>query len=597
MVRRASSTENQRPPSEGAYWTAGSKMEGMVRLTSSGADAFVEPARRQNAPRSSAPFLALTRVVVAASSLFIFTFDREHAGPYRLGVLVAILFLVYAGIIFVRRGPCFGILQPNKIHWIDLLWCILLVWPSGSLNSPVYPVFFFPILSASIEVGFEEGVWVAIAAGLASTLLHVLSKRPGHLDTFLTAISHPLSLMMLGYLLAKWSSAEMAEKRRLAMIGEISRIPNPRIGPQQVMGSSLERIRDFFTGDSCLAVMEANDSGHMIFLTDETKAGQPLLGTKIETSLATPLLSLGDLGLLFHEGKAQCVPTHGDSTPHIRSPLTRCPENIKTGQLESICEVLDVRSFITVPLNNHGNKLGRLYVTRKTGRFCWEDAVFLRDLGAHIAPLIESLHVLDRIASDATVHERQKISRDLHDSTIQPYIGLKLGLEAVRRQVPDDQELAQDLDDLIRMTTEGIEELRHYVGTLRESSLPRETSLVHAIWRVSDKYRDYHGITVEINANPELHLSDRLAAEVFQLVSEGLSNIRRHTASRLATINIRRQASELVLQIINQAPDEQQETRTFRPRSITERVRHLGGRVEVTHRPDGSTVVTIEIPL
>ena len=60
---------------------------------------------------------------------------------------------------------------------------------------------------------------------------------------------------------------------------------------------------------------------------------------------------------------------------------------------------------------------------------------------------------------------------------------------------------------------------------------------------------------------------------------------------------MRRQASELVLQIINHAPEEVQEPRAFRPRSITERVRHLGGRVDISHCADGSTVVTIEIPL
>lgn len=42
---------------------------------------------------------------------------------------------------------------------------------------------------------------------------------------------------------------------------------------------------------------------------------------------------------------------------------------------------------------------------------------------------VENVELLNQLASSAADNRRQKISLDIHDSTIQPYIGLKLGID------------------------------------------------------------------------------------------------------------------------------------------------------------------------
>jgi len=63
--------------------------------------------------------------------------------------------------------------------------------------------------------------------------------------------------------------------------------------------------------------------------------------------------------------------------------------------------------------------------------------------------------------------ERQKISRDIHDSAVQPYIGLKLALEALARKVPPDHPLYKDIARLVDMTSMEIAGLRRYVKGLK----------------------------------------------------------------------------------------------------------------------------------
>lgn len=537
------------------------------------------------------------RLVLAQSLVLIFVVSRTANERPLPAVALSSLYLLYAAMLYALPGKVRSVLRPAWQHWADVLWILALSVASGGLQSPAFPYFFFPVLVASVRFGFAEGLRVTVAAALLTALAHFTLVASHDDASSIPALTHVVVLLMLGYLVARWGRAEILQKRRLALLGDLARIPNPRLGPQQIMGKFLERIRGFYGVQSCLAIMELQDAGHVAFLADRDPTKPPLVGQTLNPELATHLLDLPlDSGVSYANGAVRHripidspLPAAGLAGPPSAHDIAECAG--------TVAQFLEAPSFASVPLAHHGRFMGRLFLCADAGAFSEDDVIFLAEVASHITPMVENIHILDRIATDATLHEREKISRDLHDSTIQPYIGLKLGLEALRRRVTHDDALAEDLDDLIRMTSEGIAELRQYVGGLRDRALPRETSLMHAVWRVAEKYREYYGIDIAVNANAEMHLNDRLAAEVFQILNEALSNVRRHTASRRVTLNLRRQAGELVVQIINHAHGQSVDSTPFRPRSIIERVDHLGGHVDVEHRSDGSTVVTAEIPL
>ena len=91
-----------------------------------------------------------------------------------------------------------------------------------------------------------------------------------------------------------------------------------------------------------------------------------------------------------------------------------------------------------------------------------------------------------------------------------------------------------------------------------------------------------------------LALSDRLAAEVFQIVNEGMSNIRKHTTARSGRITL---ASRDRLLTIVMENERQPGTASFTPVSITERAMALGGKVEVGSSAAGVTTVWVAIPV
>jgi signal transduction histidine kinase len=219
-----------------------------------------------------------------------------------------------------------------------------------------------------------------------------------------------------------------------------------------------------------------------------------------------------------------------------------------------------------------------------------------------ISPQIDHITLQNKVAADATLAMRQKISIDLHDSTVQPYIGLKLGLEALRRKIPDGEAIAAEVDELVDMATESITELRQYIDGLKSQIKSQlGAPLVPAILEVAKKYQHRHGIEVTVNIDPGLKVNERLAAEIYQLVCEGLSNVLRHTTAKQATVNLRSCEEQLIVEVVNH-DGSIQDFIHFKPRSMTERVTYLGGTVSVNHHPGdevagSKTVVTAEIPL
>jgi signal transduction histidine kinase len=231
-----------------------------------------------------------------------------------------------------------------------------------------------------------------------------------------------------------------------------------------------------------------------------------------------------------------------------------------------------------------------------------EDASFLLQAVEQILPVIENLRLIDRLVGDAADEERRKIARSVHDRVIQPYLGLQIGIKALQQELSrspfrngssEAERSVTLLDELVAMTGEGVQELRQYVSGLRNPPAG-ETMLVDVIRRFSTRFEGVTGIRVDVVDNScGLTMKDWLAAEVFQMTAEALSNIQRHTHARKVEVRLSRTESNLELSVEN---DSNEVPSQFRPKSILERAEALGARTEVLW-PSGKTLVRVEVPL
>jgi signal transduction histidine kinase len=263
--------------------------------------------------------------------------------------------------------------------------------------------------------------------------------------------------------------------------------------------------------------------------------------------------------------------------------------------VKGLTNLLEVNSLISLPIFFKGAGFTRFYIGANEHRFSESNLNFMFQLGEQIMPVVQNIQLLDDLASKSAGREREKISRDLHDSTIQPYLGLKFKLEALLRKLSPEEHLYHEVEEVVGMVTRSVANLRGYISDLKEESVSRQPLLIDAVKQQAEQIMKHYSIKIDVEASPELQLSDRLAAEVFQMVSEGLSNIRRHTKADHALVRLLTRNGLLTIIIENNNPNSDVSSKAFSPRSLTGRAKALGGSIDI--KQNGVTTIVIKIPI
>jgi signal transduction histidine kinase len=205
---------------------------------------------------------------------------------------------------------------------------------------------------------------------------------------------------------------------------------------------------------------------------------------------------------------------------------------------------------------------------------------------------------VDQLQTESEAHERARIGRDLHDSAIQPYLGLKYAVECVALRIPRENPARAEVDALANLVNAEVSALRELISGLRTGGGPGDNPLVPAVRRQVRRFALLFGIEVQLDCPDTLVTTRAVADSLFHMVNEALNNIRKHTAAR--KVWIRMAVAEATFRLVLRDDAGSLGGRPaapFRPASLTERAEALGGRVSIS-QPDGlNTELSIEIPL
>ncbi|HEX5342084.1 MAG TPA: histidine kinase [Duganella sp.] len=552
-------------------------------------------AARPGGDAAGASMVFVMRLVLALTAILTLFVAPGDLGN-RYGATTVLSALIFGGyllhsltLLLVARRYRTPFWHGKAVYWIDLGWYALMVYCTGGSNSFFFPFFFFVILTASFQWGFDEGARITLGATFALALATWLANNNinhGHL------LLRTAFVLALGYMIAYWGGMGVAQRRRLRLLRDVSRLSNPRFGVDQTIATMLIQTRDFYHASNCLLLMR--DSGDELWQLHSSGApdGRASL-SRLPEGAAAPLLVFAPQALVQY-----AAPLHA-RLPGSRESRTRLPgdprwQPLPPEPLEQLIDLLDASSFVSAPLPLRKGE-GRIYVVSDRHRFNRADAVFLQQLAAQVFPVIENIVLLDRLASDAAFRERQKIARDLHDTTIQPYIGLRHGIAAVRQSVQTEHPVAAELDKLLDMTTQVIGDMRQFARNVRQGAAQTDAELLVALRRQAQQVREFYDIQISIEAEDGLSISDRLAAEVFQIVNEGMHNIRKHTRARSGLVSLSNADGQLRIRIENESPEGP--TAPFLPGSLAERTAALGGTIEIDCATPGVTAVRIAIPV
>ena len=229
----------------------------------------------------------------------------------------------------------------------------------------------------------------------------------------------------------------------------------------------------------------------------------------------------GLLGLIIRENRSVRIPEIGEHPESYGFPPHHPP----------------MHSFLGMPITNHGIPVGRLYLTNKrdAAEFSEDDQALVEMFALHAGIAIENARLHDQVRRLAVVDERDRISRDLHDSVIQAIYAQTLALDDVPDLVDEDPEEARRrVYDAIDALHAVIRDVRNFIFGLRPVLL-ESADLGGGLRQLATELERNGGVSVRVDVSDPGHrivgLPIETVVELLAITREALSNVARHAAA------------------------------------------------------------------
>jgi nitrate/nitrite-specific signal transduction histidine kinase len=232
----------------------------------------------------------------------------------------------------------------------------------------------------------------------------------------------------------------------------------------------------------------------------------------------------GLLGLIIRENRSYRIPEIAAHPESYGFPPNHPP----------------MQSFLGVPITVREEVVGRLYLTNKQGaaEFSATDQALVETFARHAGIAIDSARLHDQVRRLAVFDERDRISRDLHDSIIQSIYAVTLSLDDVPELVEESPSEAKERVDAAIDTLHGvIRDIRNFIFGLRPLLLD-SGNLQEGLGVLADEMRRNTAISIKVDTDLDEELPMPVVAELLAIAREALANVARHSEARNAAIEV-----------------------------------------------------------
>ncbi|MGD9144454.1 MAG: sensor histidine kinase, partial [Anaerolineae bacterium] len=205
-----------------------------------------------------------------------------------------------------------------------------------------------------------------------------------------------------------------------------------------------------------------------------------------------------------------------------------------------------------------------------------------------------------RVEELTVVEERNRLSREMHDTIGHRLTVASVQLEGAQRLCAQDPERAASIIGTVRgQVREALGELRSTVATLR-APVEADLHLRSSLTRLIAYYEQATGLTVHSllpDEMPDLPDTHRLA--LYRAAQESLTNVQKHTAAEQVwlVLTVHDDAVTLLVSDDGQGLSLTGDQDGFGLRGLRERAHQLGGDLYLEPRPGGGTQLSFRLPL
>ena len=218
----------------------------------------------------------------------------------------------------------------------------------------------------------------------------------------------------------------------------------------------------------------------------------------------------------------------------------------------------------------------------------------------------ERIHELSQQLIQAQEDERQMISRELHDTVAQDLSVAKMECDLIYAELLKNRrpgaKRIKEISGTLQKTILGV---RNMAYELRPPLL-EELGLVETIYRFCEDFTQMWGLPVDFQSAglKNFKLDYGIQINIYRLVQEGLTNIRKHAAAERATLKLTAAFPNIMLRVEDNGRGFDVQARAAAAvqekrmglRSMQERVTLLNGKMNLKSKPGQGTKVFIKLP-
>ncbi len=348
---------------------------------------------------------------------------------------------------------------------------------------------------------------------------------------------------------------------------------------EQVLQLIVDRVRELVAAQYAALGIVDEDGTIIQFITSGISAEQ-------RRAIGDLPRGRGLLGLIIRENRSYRVRTIGQHPESYGFPPNHPPMD----------------SFLGVPVTVKGEVVGRLYLTNKQGadEFRANDQALVEMFALHAGIAIENARLHEQVQRLAVLDERDRISRDLHDSVIQMIYAVTLSLDDVSALVRvDPEEASRRVEDGIDALHGVIRDIRHFIFGLRPLLLD-SGSLHDGLETLGDELRRNTSAEVRVSGTDPDGLPLAVVADLLAIAREALANVARHAHATQVEVATGEAEGEVQLSIIDDGVGLQPDAQLGRGHNglanMRARASAMGGRLVVEGESGGGTRIIVSVP-
>jgi signal transduction histidine kinase len=178
-------------------------------------------------------------------------------------------------------------------------------------------------------------------------------------------------------------------------------------------------------------------------------------------------------------------------------------------------------AFLGVPIKHRGEVLGNLFLSgSRRGAFTASDQRTAETLAAYAGVAIANARLYGQAQELATVEERGRVARELHDAVSQMLFSKVYEARAAALRAGD----ASSREALLKLearATEALKEMKGLVHALRPKSLERD-GLESTLRDHVEALRRVHGAAIELRVKGTMALSPNQELDLLRIAQEAL---------------------------------------------------------------------------